>query len=348
MTGARMASEMAEQPQVLRALAARHGEIAAVVRGVAPPALQATVLLARGSSDHAAVLGRYLIELATGRPVALAAPSLTTLYDAPHDYRGVLVVAASQSGRTPEIVTVLERLQRAGARGLAITNDASSALARTAHGAICLEAGPELAVPATKTVTTQLLAFALVARGLAGPGMAVSPVDPRDAGAGVWFGASELARLAGAVAEVLDDPQPAEDVASALEAASRSLTTARGLLYAAALEAALKLKEATGVHAEALSAADLRHGPIAVADGATPVLAFSGQGPAAADIDALAEELRARGAPVHRVPLPTDVPEALLAIPAVVRAQQVALFLARRRGIDPDAPHGLRKVTPTH
>ena len=139
-----------------------------------------------------------------------------------------------------------------------------------------------------------------------------------------------------------------EGVACALGGASRLLTTARGLLYAAALEAALKLKETTGVHAEALSAADLRHGPIAVADSATPVLAFSGGGPAGADIDDLAAELRTRGAPVHRLRLPTDVPEALLAIPAVVRAQQVALFLARLRGIDPDAPHGLRKVTPTH
>ena len=113
MTGLHMASEMREQPGVLAALSARRGEIAERARAVRPDPLYGTVLVARGSSDHAAIYGRYLLEPATGRPVALAAPSLYTLYDAPADYSGFLVVAVSQSGRTPEIATVVERLTAA-------------------------------------------------------------------------------------------------------------------------------------------------------------------------------------------------------------------------------------------
>lgn len=130
MNGALMAAEMAEQPDVLAGLIARRRELASRVRGVLPSALAGIVLIARGSSDHAAIYGRYLLELATGRPVALAAPSL--LYDAGVDYRGYLAIGVSQSGRTPEIVTVLERARAAGARTLGITNVPGSPLAEVA------------------------------------------------------------------------------------------------------------------------------------------------------------------------------------------------------------------------
>ncbi len=123
MPGARMAAEMAEQPAVLERLIARADAIAAEVRALAPEPLHGSAIVARGSSDHASVYGRYLLELASGRPVSLAAPSLHLLYDAQVDYTGQLAVAVSQSGRTPEIVSTLERLGAAGARTLAITND---------------------------------------------------------------------------------------------------------------------------------------------------------------------------------------------------------------------------------
>src|SRR5215210_4892622 len=161
-----MAAEMREQPAVLAALAARREQIAREVAAVRPSPHHGTVLVARGSSDHAAIFGRYLLEPATGRPVALAAPSLHTLYGAPVDYSGFLVIAVSQSGRTPEIATVLEGLAAAGARTLAITNEAASPLAAAADAAVELGAGAEQAVPATKTFLAQALAFAIVAAAL--------------------------------------------------------------------------------------------------------------------------------------------------------------------------------------
>ncbi|MCW2993990.1 MAG: hypothetical protein JWQ18_1485, partial [Conexibacter sp.] len=167
--GARMLAEMGEQPRVLAALAARREELVAEVRaalGDAPPA--GIVLVARGSSDNAAVLGRYVLELATRRPVALAAPSLITRYGARDRLDGWLAVGISQSGRTPEIVSVLESYGASGARTVAITNDRDSALAHAAAATIDTAAGAEQAVPATKTVTSQFAAFALLAEALAG------------------------------------------------------------------------------------------------------------------------------------------------------------------------------------
>ena len=339
MTGRHMAAEMQEQPGVLAALAARRSEIADRVSSVRPAPHHGTVLVARGSSDHAAIFGRYLLEPATGRPVALAAPSLHTLYDASVDYSGFLVVAVSQSGRTPEIAAVMERLAAAGARTLAITNELDSPLASAADASIELGAGTEQAVPATKTLTAQALAFAIVAEAL-GP---------------VAWGEEDWTRLPEALETVLADPAPAEESAGAIGDAPGLIATARGYLYPMALEAALKLKETAELLAEGYSSADLRHGPTVVVSAGFPVLAMSASGPAAADVAQLVSELRGRGAAVHEIadrpgaelPIPDGLAEPLAAIVAVVRAQQLALALARHRGLDPDAPRGISKVTPT-
>jgi glucosamine--fructose-6-phosphate aminotransferase (isomerizing) len=339
VTGVQMATEMQEQPRVLAALAARRGEIAERIRTVRPDPHHGTVLVARGSSDHAAIFGRYLLEPATGRPVALAAPSLQTLYAAPVDYRGFLVVAVSQSGRTPEIATLVERLSAAGARTLAVTNEADSPLAAAADSFIELWAGTEHAVPATKTFTAQALALAILAEAL-GP---------------VPWTEQDWTRLPDALETVLADSEPAKRVAAAIGDAPGLITVARGYTYPMALEAALKLKETAELLAEGYSAADLRHGPTAVVSAGFPVLAMSTSGPAAADLADLTAGLRARGAAVHEIadradaelPIPAGLAEPLAAIVAVVRAQQVALALARHRGLDPDAPHGLSKVTLT-
>ena len=161
-----MAAEMAEQPARLRQLIGRHRrDRRAGTRGGAGAADGITIV-ARGSSDNAAVYGRYLLEAATGKPISLAAPSLHTLYDVDVDYRGQLVIAVSQSGATPEIVRTLQALQEGGGSGLAITNDPDSPLAHAADETIALEMGVERAVPATKTVTGQLTAFAIIASAL--------------------------------------------------------------------------------------------------------------------------------------------------------------------------------------
>ena len=167
--GALMATEMAEQPAVLQRLVERMDSDVARIRAILPEQLAGVVFVARGSSDHAALFGRYLVELAAGRPTALAAPSLHTLYHAHINYDGYVVVALSQSGSTPEIITVCEQMKAAGARLIAITNDRNSQLASLADALLALDAGPERAVPATKTVTSELLAVAVVAAAFGCP-----------------------------------------------------------------------------------------------------------------------------------------------------------------------------------
>jgi glutamine---fructose-6-phosphate transaminase (isomerizing) len=339
VSGSRMQAEMLEQPAALRRLANRFDDHVATVRAIVRDPLLGVVFVARGSSDNAAVYGRYLAELASGRPAGLAAPSLHTLYGTRPHYAGFLVVAISQSGETPEIVTVCRRLRNGGARTVAIVNAADSALARAADAVIAIGAGPELAVPATKSVTGEMLAAAAVTAAVGA----------------VPFSAGQLAAMPGAVESVLADPGPAARLAERWSGAERLFVVGRGLLYAAALEAALKIKETTGILAEGISSADLRHGPIGVAGGDVPVLVLDGGGPAGEDLRAVAELARGRGAPVavcadspdSDLPLPGGVPEALAAFPATVRAQQLALALAEARGREADAPAGLTKVTPT-
>ena len=241
---------MAVQPDVVRALAA--GPRPSL--GEAPDGI---VIVARGSSDYAAIYGRYLLEAATGRPVALAAPSLQTLYGIESRLSGWLAVGISQSGRTPEIATVLDRYKRAGARTLAITNDPDSPLAHSASSSLALGAGEEGAVPATKTFTAQLAALALVAEAL-------GPVS--------WTEA-DWARAPEAMETVLGDFAAAERAAERLDGADELVALGRGYLMPVALEAALKLREAARLRAEGWSAADFRHGPVTVAGPDLPVLA---------------------------------------------------------------------------
>jgi glucosamine--fructose-6-phosphate aminotransferase (isomerizing) len=340
--GILMAAEMAEQPARLEQLIGRFDEIVERVRAVAPSPLNGITIVARGSSDHAAVYGRYLLEAASGKPVSLAAPSLHTLYEVDVDYTGQLVIAVSQSGATPEIVRTLQVLQDAGGRGLAITNDPGSALARAAVATIELGMGAERAVPATKTVTGQFTAFAIAACALGRVGAVPFTRDDLDA-VPEW------------VRAVLNDPEPVAAAAARLAGASQLITVARGYLYAAALETALKIKETCSLLADGYSAADLRHGPIAAVTRGLPVVALCASGPARADIAALVEELRARGAIVlivgcgdaDDVWLPDSTPEPLAPIVAVVRGQQLSYELATALGLDPDSPPGLTKVTVT-
>jgi glucosamine--fructose-6-phosphate aminotransferase (isomerizing) len=335
-----MEAEAREQPEVLAALVDRWPTLTAQVAalsGSTPPL--GVAFLARGSSDHAALLGRYAVELQTGLPTCLVAPSVATAYGRPPEgFRGWLLVALSQSGRTPEIVDLAHRYAEAGARVIAVTNDGESALAGAAHLSVALEAGPELAVPATKTVTGQLLALLAVAAGLSTAGLTQA----------------QAAALPQAVAQVLADGESAERAAALLAAHDRLAVVGRGACYPAALEGALKLQETTGLMAHGFSTADFRHGPIAVCGPDAPALLLAGSGPADIDTFGLRGALAARSAPTL---LAGTAPEADLpwpalghlgeCVPATVRGQQLALATARRLGIDPDRPAGLNKVTMT-
>ena len=259
-----MAAEMAEQPEVLARLAARAAADAAAVRTVVPHPLAGTVFLARGSSDNAAVFGRYLAELWAGRPAGLAAPSLYTRYHADVDWYGYLMIALSQSGATPEIISTCQAVRGAGATVIGITNEPGSALAGAVDLLLTTDAGAERAVPATKTVTAQLAVLVTMAAAL---GTGPAPGDT-------------LAGLPAAVAATLDDPGPARELARRWHGIDRLVVAGRGLGYAAALETALKVAETTGILAEGMSAADLYHGPIAAVYAGAPVLLVNGGGPA--------------------------------------------------------------------
>ena len=342
--GRTMVAEMAEQPAVLRDLQSRRAAIAEAIEPLRARGLAGMVIIARGSSDHAAIYGRYLLELVTRRPVALAAPSLYTRYQAETDYSGYLAVAVSQSGHTPEIVDVLRALRRAGAAGVAVTNDPAAPLAEGADAVIELGAGDERAVPATKTFTAQLAAFALLG-GVLGP---------------VPWSADEWDALPGQVESLL---AARADIAPAVELVRDSegvIHVGRGYLLGAALEGALKLKETTGLLAEGFSSADLLHGPIAVVRSRRPVVCYLAPGPVVDDVRRVADGAAERGAPVIALEMPgaaLDRAGVRIAVPATheslspilhtVRAQQLALEVSLALGLDPDDPFGLAKMTAT-
>jgi glutamine---fructose-6-phosphate transaminase (isomerizing) len=331
VTGELMAAEMAAQPEVLARVIARAAADIGAVRAVLPRPLAGIVFLARGSSDNAAVFGRYLAELRAGRPAGLAAPSLYTRYHATVDWHGYLVVALSQSGATPEIISTCQAARAGGAVVLGITNEPRSPLAGAVDLLLSTDAGPERAVPATKTVTAQLAVLATVTTALR-----TAPVPD-----------GTLDGLPGAVAAVLGDPGPVRRLADHWRDLDRLVVAGRGLAYAAALETALKVKETTGILAEGISTADLLHGPIAAVYAGAPVLLVHGGGPADTDLAELRALLDSRQAQSASLPVPPGLPEAVHVIAAITRGQQLAYELARARGVNPDTPAHLSKVTAT-
>ena len=365
-----MRVEIGEQPEALRrtfaALLPLAGDLAVLARETTQ-----VLFIARGSSDNAAVYGQYLCSARGGRLASLASPSLATVYGADLDLRGVLAVAVSQSGATGEIVATLDWARRAGARAVAVTNVAGSPLTEVAEVALVTQAGEELAVPATKTYTTQLAAMAVLALALGttrpepGPGPA-GGTRPRvgagpAGGARNGIGAEELEQVPDAVAAMLEVAPAAEALAERLTYAGTLVVSGRGYAYSTALELALKLKESCYVTAVGLSYADLVHGPIAIVDEQTPaLLVAAADGPILPEMTALARRIAGTGAHVYgiggdrefaaacRTVLPApSLPEHLAPFALAVPGQLLAEALARAKGIDPDAPRGLNKVTQT-
>lgn len=344
MTGSVMQQEMGQQPEVLRRLISRRAETVGAVREVVPSDLRGVLLVARGSSDNAALHARYLIELATGRPVVLAAPALWTRYGARTALDDWVVVAVSQSGKTPEIIQTVRRMRHCGARSISVTNDASSALAAETDLVVPLEAGEERAVPATKTVTASMLALAHVAAGL---------------GEVPWTGDVE-ARLPGQVTKVLEDSSGLDEALAVLNR-PQTVHMGRGFSLAVALESALKFKETSLRPARAYATGDFLHGPVAAVGAGDVVVGYAASGPTYADLLDVLGSLRSRDASILVVTdrpddittgmpvlaVPAGLPEPLVSVLLTVRAQQLAGALAVSAGLDPDRPEGLSKVTVT-
>jgi glucosamine--fructose-6-phosphate aminotransferase (isomerizing) len=350
----RMRAEIEEQPQALRAtldtLLPRAGEITALARQT-----RQVLFIARGTSDNAAVYGSYLIQVRAGRLATLGSPSVATAYRSRMDLSGVLAVALSQSGRTEEIVDTLTWAADCGAKTLAVTNGAGSPLADAADVAFVTEAGIERAVPATKTFTTQLAALAVVGIGLA------EAADATGNSAGERLDAGELRAVPDEIGRLLASGIDLDPVVGELAGVEGLVVSGRGFAYPAALELALKLKEACYLHAMGLSFADLLHGPIAVVDERTPAIIMAADsGPALDGAVALAGRVTGAGARAYGIgggpalarvsslALPGPrLPEWLAPIGLITTGQLLTEALARRLGINPDRPRGLSKVTQT-
>ncbi len=307
-----------------------------------PPRL--IVLAARGTSDNAAQFGRYLLEMLTGIPVSLAAPSLYTLYNAKMDLEDTLVVAISQSGESTDTNLVLEKAKEFGAFTLGITNEADSTLAKLGHATILVRAGKEKSVAATKTYTGQMLAMYLLAYALGGK-----------------LAKKDLEKLPELAEKALKLEPKVAELSGRYRFMQHAVVVGRGLNYGNAFEFALKMMETCYVIAERFSSADLLHGPIAMVDPHFPVFVFA---PSGVTTPPITELLARMDGTTHETMIVTDksnkpvfeskrrgiripvaIPEIFTPIPYIIPGQMFAAYLAAEKGLNPDQPRSLSKVT---
>jgi glucosamine--fructose-6-phosphate aminotransferase (isomerizing) len=303
-----------------------------------PP--QGVLTVARGSSDHAAHYMAYLVMARLGRLVTSLPMSLVTLYQSRLQCEGLVSLAFSQSGQSPDLVSPTRFFRDGGARTVAIVNQPDSPLAQAAEWVLPLHAGPERSVAATKSYIAQLVAGARLVAG--------------------WGGDAELQAALQALPLSLTRALDCDwtRAVEALHGADRLFVIGRGTGLAIAMEAALKFKETCGIQAEAFSGAEVKHGPMALVEEGYPLLVFAPRGPAQAGLVALASEMRGRGArvllaaplgtPGAELPLVHAQHEDLDPIAAVQSFYPMVEALARARGLDPDTPRHLAKVTRTH
>jgi glucosamine--fructose-6-phosphate aminotransferase (isomerizing) len=342
-----MLAEIREQPVTLeRTLLAERRPIEELRALLSRHRPRLIMLVARGTSDNAAQFGRYLLEITTGIPVTLAAPSIFTLYKAPFCFDDVLVVAISQSGESTDTNLVLERAREQGARTIGITNESSSTLARIAEHVFLVHAGREQSVAATKTYTGQLLMLYLIAYAL-----------------GANIALDDLARLADWSSRALELEPIIARRAERYRFMDHAVVIGRGLNYANAFEFALKLMETCYVVAERFSSADMLHGPIAMVDASFPAFLFAPEGVTWPGLREMLEKLirlkaemliitdpsnpEALGFSGRTIPLPVALPELFTPIPYIIPAQLFAACLATQKGLDPDRPRALSKITRT-
>lgn len=339
-------NEIFEQPEVLERLIVGQWETAvAIAQAIQRSEVEFVVIAARGTSDNAATYGKYILAQANGLPVALATPSLFTIYQAPPRLTRALVMGISQSGESTDIVEVVAEGRRQGALTLAITNQAHSPLAQAAEHVLLCQAGRERSIAATKTYTAQLAALALLSVALDGDGERLAA----------------LRKLPTAVERTLALEERVQRAVERYRYMESCVVIGRGYNYATAYEIALKLKELTYIMAEPYSPADFLHGPIAMVEGGFPAIVVAPDGTIFENVRTFTEELQGRGAELVVVsdrdevlslattplPLPVSVPEWLSPITSVVPGQLFALYLTLAKGYDPDHPRGLKKVTRT-
>jgi glutamine---fructose-6-phosphate transaminase (isomerizing) len=342
-----MLEEIRQQPEALaRTLAGEMRRVERFKKLLEKRRPRLIVLAARGTSDNAALFGRYLLEITTGIPVSLAAPSIYTLYDARVDYRDTLVVAISQSGESTDTNVVLQRAREQGAMTLGITNESRSTMARLAEHVFLVRAQREKSVAATKTYTGQMLMCYLLAYAL-----------------GARIRVADLERLPELTEMALASEDQVRELSGRYRYMHHAVVVGRGLNYSNAFEFALKLMETCYVVAERFSSADFLHGPIALVEPSFPVFAFAPPGVTWNSISQTMDKLNGLKAEIVAITdtgnrevasrtsriirLPRRLPEVLTPIPYIVPAQIFAACLAEQKGLNPDKPRTLSKVTQT-
>jgi len=338
-----MLAEIAEQPVALeKTIRAEHGKLKRLGEVLRGKDIDLIVLVARGSSDNAAFFGRYLLEITTGIPVSLSAPSVYTLYNAKLKLNRALVIGVSQSGEGADINQVLESAKKSGAFTLGITNFADSTMAKIADETLLIHAGREKSVAATKTYTGQMLHFYLLASIL---------TDTK----------IDYEKIPEYTNQVLNLKSQVEEIVQRYVFMENCVVVGRGLNYGNSYELALKLMETCYVVAERFSSADFFHGPLAIVERRFPVILFAPQGVTQqSNLDLLhrLKELHADSFSITNDPkiaslssrsllLPTEIDEFLSPIPFIVPAQLFAALLADAKGLDADAPRSLSKITKT-
>ncbi len=343
----RLLGEIMEQPDVLqRLIDAELPAIRELAGKLRQREVQSVLIAARGTSDNAATYGKYIFGTLNRLPVILAAPSLYTIYDQPPLLRNTLVLGISQSGVSPDIVSVVENARAQGMPTVAVSNAPDSPLAQVAENLILIHAGEEHSIAATKTYTTELMALALLA------------VTLRDD--------AELLQGIMAVPQAMRAAlQQQEQIALRAERyryMENCAIIGRGYNYATAYEIALKLKELTYIGANPYSSAEFLHGPIATVASGFPVLVVAPSGRILSDMVQIIGELREREAELLIISdrndvlqmghtalrLPLAVDEWLSPLVSILPGQLFAYYLALAKGIDPEHPRGLRKVTETY
>ena len=340
-----MRSELVEAPGVIRSLIETQWTVIdSIAEAIHSHAVDMVLIAARGTSDHAAIYAQYVFGVRNRLPVALAAPSIQSLYGAVPRLRNSLVIGVSQSGQSPDVVGVVEAARSQKAPTIAVTNDPSSPLGRAAEFNIDVHAGPERAVAATKTYIAELAALAMLSTALNGDNLA----------------RRQLEAVPDAIADALRLEQAVALAAREQAGVQRAVILGRGFNYSTALEWSLKLKETAYVLADAYSTADFEHGPIAMIDPGFVVHAIAADGPTLPEILAVLGRLHEVGARLvvasdsadalgHAdVPLrlPSS-PEWLSPLSAIIPGQLFAYHLAIAKHLDPDHPRNIQKVTRT-
>ncbi len=340
-----MLKEIGEQPDALsRTIDAERRKISQLGTFLKSRELDLIVLVARGSSDNAALFGRYLLEITTGIPVSLSAPSVHTLYGAKLNLRRALVIGVSQSGEGEDINQVLENARNCGAYTVGITNEPSSAMVAVVDETLLMHGGRERSVAATKTFTGQMMLFYMLASALAHEKPAWS-----------------FEAIPAYAAQALEQQQAILELVQRYVFMENCVVVGRGLAYANCYELALKLMETCYVVAERFSSADFLHGPVAMVERHFPVLLFAPPGvmlPGVkdlikrlrelhADTLVLTSDLEAAGHCTRAVIMPKEIDEFCAPIPYIIPGQLFAALLADAKGLDPDQPRSLSKVTRT-